>query len=242
MIPLRLRLSGAYAFFGLFAAALLAVPVVAQPAPPVRIKAALVAVEGDVIEIQPLTDSKAKPGEMRRLTLMPETRYVESRKGSFAAIRPGGYAGAAVTEGRGGALRAREVFVYDDALRGTGEGRFTERDRLLVNGTVKTVQPNASQDSSGGTLVLHYHGADLDPQGRDKAVCVGRAVPAPFASALACEADATIDVPSGTPMSALTVGDRNLLVPGATLTVTIARVGDRDVAPGIIVEKPQPAP
>jgi hypothetical protein len=228
----------------LFVIALLGAPALAQPSPPTRIKAKLVAVDGDVITLQSATDAKAKPGdvETRRVSLTPETRYVESHKGSFAAIKPGNYAGAVVTVERSGTLRATEAFLYDDALRGSGEGRFTERDRLLVNGTVKSVRPSSPQDTNDGTMTLHYRGATLAPQGKGKAVCEGRAVPAPFASALACESDAIVEISSGTPISALTVGDRGLLVPGSTVTVTIAKVGDRDMVPGIIVEKPQSVP
>jgi hypothetical protein len=196
-----------------------------------------------VIAIQ-AADPKGKDGqgEIRRITLLPDTRFVESHKGGFAAIKPGDYVGAVVTEGGGGNLRASEVFLYDDSLRGTGEGRFTDRDRLLVNGTVRRVQPSSPQDSNDGSVTLHYRGATLEPRDKGKSVCVGRAVPAPFASALACEADATVEIGSGTPIAALTPGGRDLLVPGSTVTVTIAKVGDRDVAPGIIVEKPQSPP
>jgi len=229
----------------LFALALVAAPALAQPAPPARLKAKLVAVNGDVIAIQAVSDAKARPGDdaqTRRVTLLPDTRYVESHKGGFSAIKPGDYVGATVTEGRNGALRATEIFLYDDALRGSGEGRFTDRDRLLVNGTVKAVQPNSPQDGNAGTVTLHYRGAMLEPRGKANPVCVGRAVPAPFASALACEADAAVQVSSGTPVSALAVGDRGLLAPGSIVTVTLAKAGGRDVAPGIIVEKPQSTP
>ena len=33
-------------------------------------------------------------------------------------------------------MKAQEVYLYAEALRGTGEGRFPEGDRLIVNGTV----------------------------------------------------------------------------------------------------------
>jgi hypothetical protein len=59
-------------------------------------------------------------------------------------------------------------------------------------------------------------------------------------SALACAADTAIDVPSGTPVSAVTVGDRSLLVPGAMVSVAIAKTADgKQVTPGVTVEKPQ---
>lgn len=213
-----------------------------------RIKARLASVNGDVITLQPLLLPPMKspapsdhPNQLddteRLVTLMPETRYVLSEKSSFGAIKVGDYAGAAVTAGRGGRLLANDIYLYAPPLRGTGEGRFADNGRLLVNGTVTKTQPISADDKAGGTLTLHYRGATLDPVAKGEAVCEGRAVPAPYASALSCEAEAVVEVVPGTPIFALTMGDRGLLVPGATVTVTISRVGGRDVAPGIIVEQ-----
>jgi len=220
-------------------AALLAAQVcssaLAQPFAATRLKAKLAAVDGGAVTLQPLSDDpNVKPADPRRITLTPETRFVQSAPGTFGAIKVGDYVGAAVTPGRDGDLRASDIYLYAEPLRGSGEGRFTDHDRLLVNGTVTKIQPASG---SGGTLTLHYRGAVLDSNGRDKAVCMGRAVPAPYASALACEGDAVVQVSSGAAISALTVGDAALLVPGATVTATLARMGDREIAAGLIIEK-----
>jgi hypothetical protein len=46
-------------------------------------------------------------------------------------------------------------------------------------------------------------------------------------------------VPAATPISALTPGDKSLLVPGSLVTVAMTRTpGNKDVTPGVIVEKP----
>lgn len=209
----------------------------ARAQPVTRIKARLVSVDGDLLTVQP---AGGKAGETRTVTLLDETRYVASNKSAFAAITPGQYAGAAVSESRSGALSATDVYLYDEALRGTGEGRFPDKDRLLVNGTVTEVKPASPQDNNDGTFTLHYRGAVLTPRGRGRTVCEGRATPPPFASPLACSADAAIAVRPGTPVSALTVGDRSLLVPGATLTLSLTKGTDgRDMAVGVIVEKPE---
>jgi hypothetical protein len=64
-------------------------------------------------------------------------------------------------------------------------------------------------------------------------------VPPQFASALACSGDAVIEVPSGTPVSALTMGDKSLLTPGATVSVSLVSRGDgSQVTPGVIIEPP----
>ena len=68
-------------------------------------------------------------------------------------------------------------------------------------------------------------------------------MPPAYASALTCSADATIEVAPGTPVSALTVGDKDLLVPGAILSVAVTRQPDgSQTSPGIIVEMPQSPP
>lgn len=204
-----------------------------------RVKAKLLSLDGDVMTLQPLATQNATTAAPQTVTLTAETRYVLSEKSGFAAIKPGDYAGAAVEEGRGGWLKATDVYVYAEALRGTGEGRFPDNGRVLVNGTVTSVQSTTPQNMNDGTLTLHYRGATLTPMGRGRAVCEGRAVPAPFASALACSADAAIQVSPGTPISTLTVGDRALLQPGAIVSVAVAKgPGDRNIAPGVVIEKP----
>jgi hypothetical protein len=215
-----------------------------------RVKAKLVGFDGAVMTLErlpsaPLMKSETPPPEgaapdapTLTVSLMPETRFVASQKSGFAAIGPGDYVGAVVVEGRGGMLKALEVYRYAQALRGTGEGRFTDNNRLLVNGTVTKSEPTAPKDTADGTLTLHYRGAVLNGAGKGRTVCEGRAAPAPFASALACSADAVVEVLPGTPVTALTLGDRNLLVPGSIVTVSITKLADRTVAPGVIVEAP----
>jgi hypothetical protein len=109
----------------------------------------------------------------------------------------------------------------------------------MVNGTVRETRAATQFD---GTFTLHYRGATLSGA-RSRAVCEGRAVPPAYASALTCSADATIEVAPGTPVSALTVGDKDLLVPGAILSVAVTRQPDgSQTSPGIIVEMPQSPP
>jgi hypothetical protein len=38
-------------------------------------------------------------------------------------------------------------------------------------------------------------------------------------------------------VSALAVGDKGLLIPGSTVTVAMTKDGDKNVTPGIVVEK-----
>jgi hypothetical protein len=207
--------------------------------PVVRVKAKLTAFDGQVMNLEALSSPAGvmKAGDAFSVTVLPGTRYVGSDKSSLEAIKPGDYAGAAVTETRNGDLRAQEVYLYSPDLRGSGEGRFPEGDRIIVNGTVSAVQPAAAGSKQGGSLTLHYRGALLSGLGRGKTLCEGRASPPALASALACEGDAVLEVPPATGVSVLTVGDKGLLVPGSTVTVAMTREGDKNVTPGIVVEK-----
>ena len=191
---------------------------------------------------QPPPGDTAKPTPLS-VSVTPATRYVGSDRTLFAGIKPGDYAGAALSPPSGDRLRAQEVFLYADALRGTGEGRFPEGDRIIINGTVSAVDAGTPENSKGGTLTLHYHGSTLTGLGRGKTVCEGRASPPAYASALACEADAVIEVTPGTPVSSLSEGDKGLLVPGSMVTVAIATAADgKSTSPGVVVEKLAPTP
>jgi hypothetical protein len=171
------------------------------------------------------------------VSILPDTRYVGSDRASLEGVKPGVYAGAAVSEGKDGSLQASDIYLYAEALRGSGEGRFFEAGRLIVNGVVSAVQPSA--DGKPGSLALHYRGAVLSGLGRGRTLCEGRASPPAYASALACQGDAVIAVPAATQISALTPGDKSLLVPGSLVTVAMTRTPDnKDVTPGVIVEKP----
>jgi hypothetical protein len=210
--------------------------------PVVRVKAKLTAFDGQVMTLEPLPASAADQTTPLTVGVLPGTRYVGSNRTVFGTIKRGDYAGAAVTEGRGGTLRAQEVYLYAEALRGTGEGRFPEGSRIIINGAVSVVQTTSPQDQQDGTLTLHYRGAVLTGLGRGRTLCEGRASPPAYASPLACASDAVIEVLPGTPVSVLAVGDKSLLVPGSLVTVAMTKSDDgRNVAPGVVVEKP-PAP
>jgi hypothetical protein len=231
-----------------------------------RVKARLTAFDGQVMTLEPLapkleapnsgvpnsggpkaaapkavvpqaSEPQAKPVPFA-VRILPETRYVSSDRASLDGVKPGAYAGAAVTEGQGGSLKAADVYLYAEALRGSGEGRFSEAGRLIVNGAVSAVEPPSADGKQPGSLTLHYRGAVLSGLGRGKTLCEGRASPPAYASALACQGDAIIQVPAATPVSALTPGDKSLLVPGSLVTVAMTKTSDnQDVAPGVIVEK-----
>jgi hypothetical protein len=202
-----------------------------------RIKAKVVSFDGTTLVVAPLPAGPeeepkpdAKPDETMRFTVLPETRYVATEKAALTDIKVGDFAGATVRAGSGSKVKAEEVFLYPEALRGTGEGRFTEKGRLMINGTVSAVAP--------GQLTVHYRG--LAPNGK---LCEGRAPPPAVASRLTCTADAVIGAGDGVPVTALTVGDASMVAPGAVVMVSVAKNREgAKVTPGLIVEKPDGSP
>mgnify|MGYP006265990939 CR=1 FL=1 len=234
--------AGIFRFLLTCAAVVAAAQVHAAP-PVMRVKARLAGFDGTVMKLQTLGGRGIKAGEEFTAQVGAETRFVTTSPSSFAAIKAGDYVGAAVSEQRGGRLRAQEVFLYAEALRGSGEGRFPEGERLMVNGTITAVKPTAPEDTNDGIVTLHYRGAVLNNAGPNRTVCEGRATPAPFASALSCEADAVIEIQPGTRISALSLGDSNLLRPGIVVTVAITKPDggkdpDANLALGVVVEPP----
>ena len=207
----------------------------AQPVP--RIKARVIAVDGDHLKLQPLPvseDGASAPPRLRltpapatdgplNVTLLPATRYMVTVPALLTDFKPGDYAGAAVTD-YGKRLRAREIFLYPPELAGTGEGRFQENGRLMINGKVTAV--------AASTLSLTYRGA---AQNGD--VCLGRAPPSALAGPLSCEGAATLSVPADVAIMALSVGNAGMIAPGAIVTVAVARNEKGDyVTPGVVIQ------
>ena len=129
-------------------------------------------------------------------------------------------------------------------LRGTGEGRFPEGDRLIINGTVGAVKPSAPADQAGRhpDPALSWRSADRARPRQD-------AVRGPGLAAGLCQrAGLRMPTPSSRSCRAprfprLREGDKSLLVPGSLVTVAIVKTADgNSVTPGVIVEKPAPAP
>src|SRR6185436_2647077 len=131
--------------------------------PVVRVKAKLTAFDGQMMSLEPQAAAGGPAGQSLTVSVLPDTRYVRADKVAFDTIKRGDYAGAAVSQGRDGRLKALDVYSYAQALRGTGEGRFAEGERLIVNGAVSAASTDSKQ---AGSLILHYRGAVLSGLGR----------------------------------------------------------------------------
>lgn len=162
-----------------------------------RIRGAIVSLEGNVLTV-------ATAGENRRVTLTDGFRVVSVVKADLAKIVPGTYVGSAAVTQPDGTLRAQEVHIFPEAMRGTGEGHRPYDlgpQSTMTNGTVDTT---ALVESVGGrVLTLKYK------DGEKKLI-----------------------VSNDTPIVAYEAGDAKALVPGAHVYIIAQRGPDGSLSSG----------
>jgi hypothetical protein len=159
-------------------------------------------------------------------------RVITNQRRKVADIKAGDFIGAAALKSADGKLRAQQINVFPEELRGMGEGQYPMGDassnRLMTNATVAEV---TSVAANNGTLKVSYHGASAGADGS----CSGHANAAGGAG---CTGDAEIVVAPGIPVIALMLGDESLLVPGAAVSVIATPSADGTLqATRLTVEK-----
>jgi hypothetical protein len=111
-----------------------------------RIRGTIVSIDGSVLTV-------AANGENRRVTLSDGFRVVSVVKSDLSKIVPGTFVGSAAVTQPDGSLRAQEVHIFPDAMRGTGEGHRPYDlgpQSTMTNGTVDA---SAQVESVGGNLL-----------------------------------------------------------------------------------------
>jgi hypothetical protein len=175
-----------------------------------HVRGDVVKVDGDTLEV------KTRIGQDVKLKLAPNARVATVDKASLDSIGQGVFVGTTALPQPDGSLRAVEVHVFAESMRGTGEG-FRPWDlqpqSTMTNATVSKVQPQAARaarstmtnatvakvgDSGGGRkLQLQYKGGEK-----------------------------TVLVPAGTPVVKLEPSDRSSLVPGAHVFAIVSQGPD----------------
>jgi hypothetical protein len=95
-------------------AATLAVPVLAQET--VRVRGTIERIDGSTLYV------KARDGADLKINLADKPVFTAIIPATLADLKPGTYVGSAATPGPDGGLRAVEVHIFPEAMRGTGEG------------------------------------------------------------------------------------------------------------------------
>src|SRR5262249_50888703 len=131
-------------------AAIVAAPIAwAQEAPPVRVRGTIERVEGPVYVI------KARDGAELKLTVAAKPSIATLVKASLADIKQGSFVGVTSMPQADGSMRALEVHIFPEAMRGTGEGHYPwdlRPQSMMTNANVEQV--GATVD--GRTLTLKY--------------------------------------------------------------------------------------
>jgi hypothetical protein len=118
---------------------------------PERIRGEIVSFTGSTLKVH------RRSGDTVTIN-MPESSGVNAVKAiKLADIKPGSFVGAAAMPGPDGRLTAKEVLVFPEAARGTGEGHYAWD--LGANSTMTNANVDAVvQGTSGHDLKLSYKG------------------------------------------------------------------------------------
>ena len=154
MTPLRLAL--------LAISALAAGAALAQNTPVAVARATIESVAPDGASLAVRT----RAGEDRTVRLNPKALFVLVAPATLADVKPGAFIGVAAMPGEGGELKAMEVHIFPEAMRGTGEGfrPFDAPGSTMTNGNI-----DARVDATTGPkLTVTYKGGQqtivVDPK------------------------------------------------------------------------------
>ena len=174
----------------LLASALLlaALPAMAQT-PTQRIRGSIVGLEGSTLTIA------TREGPEAKIALAANYEVTAVVPATLADIKPGTYIGTAAV-GPKDRLRALEVLIFPEAMRGTGEGHRPwdlVPESTMTNATVE----NEVTGTSGRELTLKFGGESLK-----------------------------VAVPPDAPIVTFEPGSKDMLKPGTKVIITAARAPD----------------
>ncbi len=189
-MPSRLKL--AVSALSFTAALTLASAALAQSsaAKPERIRGEIVSLSGNTLKVH------RHSGETVTVDVDDKAGVNAVKNIQLADIKPGSYVGAAAAPGPDGKLQAKEVLVFPEAARGTGEGHYAwdlGANSTMTNANVDTVV----QGTSGRDLKLSYKGGSN-----------------------------TINVPANAPVVTLIPATRAELTPGKKVFVVATPASD----------------
>ncbi len=132
---------------------LTALPAAAQNSPPPqRIRGTIDAVAGSVLTVT------ARGGATSTITLADDASVRAIAPASISDIKPGTYIGSAAMPQDDGSLRALEVQVFPENMRGVGEGQHPFD--LKPGSTMTNATAGDVQGTDGRTVTLRYQGVE----------------------------------------------------------------------------------
>ena len=101
-------------------------------------------------------ETKGRNGQTVSIALTDKTKMLVANTASLSDVRPNSYVGIAAAPLPDGTLKALEVTIFDESLRGTGDGHYgwdLTGGNTMTNGAVGSVQT-----TNGRTMVIDYKG------------------------------------------------------------------------------------
>ncbi len=155
----------------------------AQEAPMTVTRGTIGSVNGQALE------AKSRNGQTVPVALTAKTKVLVAEAASLSDVKPNSYVGIAAAPQPDGTLKALEVTIFDESLRGSGDGHYgwdlPGGGNTMTNGAVGSVQT-----TNGRTLVLNYKGGSK-----------------------------TVVVPDDVPVVTIKPSDNSVLKPGARVVV-----------------------
>ena len=173
---------------------------------PTRVRGTIERVDGSTLTV------KSREGADVTIRLADNLSVSGVLKAALADIKPGTYVGVAALPQPGGALRAVEVLVFPEAMRGTAEGHGPW-DLLPESTMTNATVAESVERVEGRTLTLKYK-----------------------------DGDKTITVPPDTPIVTLAPGDKSELKPGAAVFIPAARQPDGSLQASRVIVGREVAP
>jgi hypothetical protein len=176
----------------------------AKPAPE-HVRGEVVAVDGNTLTV------KSRDGKTVKLNLADDVRVAVAEKGDMADVRDGAFIGTTAVPQSDGTLRAVEVHVFPESMKGTGEGH---RPWDLRPGSTMTNATVAKVDASSGKSPSTMTNATV-------AKVAGRKLTLKYEGG-----EKTVVVPANAKVVKLAPGDRSQLKPGVHLFAIASRQPD----------------
>jgi hypothetical protein len=188
------------------AASMLSFAATAQTTTPEHVRGQVVSVDGSTLTV------KSGNGKATKLTIADNVKVSLVEKGDMSDVKDGAFIGTTAVAGKDGTLRAIEVHVFADSMRGTGEGH---RPWDLRPGSTMTNATVSKMDESGG--------------GKSASTMTNATVSKVAGHTLSLtykDGAQTVVVPSNAKVVKLEPGDRSQLKPGVYLFAVASKQSD----------------
>jgi len=184
-------------------AALLALPAGAQQdKPPLHVRGDVVAVKDDVLDV------RTRAGQVVHVKLSDKLGVAKVEEADPSAIADGAFVGVTAVPQPDGKLLAKEVHVFPESMRGTGEGHRPwdlGAGSSMTNATVSGMGAGKSAAKQGtGSSMTNATVSGMKKSGGEHTLQLKYK-----------DGEQTVVVPSNIPIVKLSPGDRSLLKPGA---------------------------